>query len=99
MDGNLGYLQGITYSEFDNALGPSLKYSYPDNVLSDETFEILSEYIIVGQHLCKKIITVCVNNRQYLNYSMAINDQKYDRNTFTFSFGLVSAYFLSGVYS
>ena len=51
-------LLGITYSEFDNKVGPRLLYSYPSDVISSETFETLSDYVIVGKHLCNKIIAI-----------------------------------------
>ena len=51
-------LLGITYSEFDNKVGPRLLFSYPNGVISSETFETLSDYVIVGKHLCNKIIAI-----------------------------------------
>lgn len=56
-DSRVGLL-GITYSEFDNKVGPRLLYSYPSGILSSETFETLSDYVIVGKHLCNKIIAI-----------------------------------------
>ena len=32
-------LLGITYSEFDNTVGPKLLYTYPQEVMSKERFE------------------------------------------------------------
>lgn len=84
-------LLGVTYAEFDNTVGPKLLYSYPDHVMSKERFEDLSDYVIVGKHLCKKIIVVKNNEIQYMNYSMAIDNPKYERNALLFSVGFILA--------
>jgi hypothetical protein len=44
-------LRGITYSEFDNIVGPQLRFQYPPHMLSKETFEDVSSYVIVGVYL------------------------------------------------
>jgi len=80
---------GITYSEFDNIVGPQLQYSYPPKVLSEDTFETLSDYAIVGSHLCNKSIVVKTEGIQFLSYSAIINQKKYHRNTLIFSCGVV----------
>jgi hypothetical protein len=82
-------LLGITYSEFDNKVGPRLLYAYPSGVLSSETFETLSDYVIVGKHLCNKIIAIKTDDFQFINYSVAIDNSKYERNTLLFSFGFI----------
>ena len=82
-------LLGITYSEFDNKVGPRLLYAYPSGILSSETFEVLSDYVIVGKHLCNKIIATKTDDFQFINYSMAIDNSKYERNTLLFSFGFI----------
>ena len=81
--------RGVTYSQFDNHVGPRLIYSYPTNVLTKEEFENLSDYAIVGKHLCEKILIIKNDNIQFLNYSIAIENSKYERNTILFSFGLI----------
>lgn len=82
-------LLGITYSEFDNKVGPQLKYSYPVDVLSKEAFEAYSDYVIVSKQLCEKIIVVAFDDIQFLNYSVAIDNVKYHRNALLFAFGFV----------
>lgn len=87
MDG----LLGITYSEFDNIVGPQLRFSFPPDVLPKDIFEPLSDYVIVGKHLCGKIIAVKTTELQFLNHSVSIDNSKYERNTLLFSFGFVLA--------
>lgn len=82
-------LLGITYSEFDNKVGPQLLYAYPEGVMTRENFENLSDYVIVGKHLCGKIIAVKTDELQFMNFSVAIDNAKYERNTLLFSFGFV----------
>ncbi len=47
-------MRGITYSEFDNKVGPQLKFQYPPQAIAPEAFESFAEYVIVGKHLCGK---------------------------------------------
>lgn len=81
--------RGVTYSQFDNQLGPKLLYSYPSDTISNELFENLSDFSIVGKQFCDKTITVKSNGIQFINYSIAIENTKYVRNTIMFSFGMV----------
>ena len=81
-------LLGITYSEFDNTMGPQLRYEYPSGII-EEDFEELSDYVIVGKKLSNKVITIIQPNYQYSNYPIALENPKYDRNTLTFAIGLV----------
>ena len=69
-------LLGVTYSEFDNAVGPQLLFEYPSGAISPDMFEAVSEYVIVGKHLCEKIIMINVDNIKFLNYSVAIENAK-----------------------
>lgn len=81
---------GVTYSEFDNTLGPKLQYQWPPGLLSDEDFEKFSYYVIVSKELTGKAITVrSESSFQYVNYSVAIEDSKYHRNTLLFSLGII----------
>lgn len=82
-------LRGVTYSEFDNKVGPRLKFQFPANAISPEEFESFAEYVIVGKHLCGKIIAVRGGDLQFANYSVAIDNPKYDRNTLLFAVGFV----------
>ena len=54
----LGSLLAITFSEFDNKVGPKLKYSYPSDVLSNDVFESFADYVIMSKQLCEKVIIV-----------------------------------------
>jgi hypothetical protein len=47
--------------------------------------------VIVGKHLCKKIIVIKNDEIQYMNYSIAIDNVKYDRNSLLFSLGFILA--------
>lgn len=51
----------------------------------------LSDYVIVGTHLCKKIIVIKNDDIQYMNYSVAIENSKYFRNSLLFSLGFILA--------
>ena len=49
----------------------------------------LSDYVIVGKHLCKKIIIIKNEDIQYMNYSIAIENAKYFRNSLLISLGFI----------
>lgn len=85
----MNYLIGVTYAEFDNIIGPQLKYTYPLSIMSKETFEIISDYVILTKNCCEKLIIVIHEDIQFLNYSIAIDNIKYHRNTLSFSFGFI----------
>lgn len=89
--GKMSGLIGVTFSQFDNKYGTQLVSSFPDTVMQKEDFENLSDYAIVGKHLCGKIISVKTSDIQFLNYSIAIENPKYERNTLLFSFGFILA--------
>lgn len=81
-------LLGVTYSEFDNKVGPQLRFSWPVDIIQRD-FESLSDYVIVGKHLCGKILTIRNDDLIFVNHSIALENSKYDRNTLLFSFGFV----------
>ena len=83
------YLLGVIFSQFDNRVGPQLCYQYPDQIISQQVFDCISDYVIVGPHLNGKIITVKYNTYQFMNCSIAIDDVKYHRNTLLFAVGFV----------
>lgn len=82
-------LVGITYSEFDNRVGPQLRHCYPPAALSEELFEMYSDYVIVSKQITERVILVSLQDMQFINYPVAIENEKYDRNTLSFAFGFV----------
>jgi hypothetical protein len=56
--GAASMIRGVTYTVFDNAVGPQLRLSYPPNddgaVIRPAAFEAAAEYVIVDKHLCGK---------------------------------------------
>lgn len=82
-------LLGVVYSIFDNHVGPQLKYCYPEDIISNETFQELSDYIIVNKNFSDRLILINRPNWLFLSYSVVINNPKYDRNTFSFSFSFI----------
>lgn len=85
-------LLAVTYSEFDNHAGPQLRHSFPPDIISKEMFEPIADYVILGKHLCERVITVKLEKWQLLSYPIAIEDNKYDRNTLSFAFGFVISF-------
>ncbi|DAZ99905.1 TPA: hypothetical protein N0F65_011828 [Lagenidium giganteum] len=62
----------------------------PRSLLSNETFDSVSGYIIIDKALCGKIITVCVQNMKIVGYPVCIEDDKYHRNALLFNIGALS---------
>jgi hypothetical protein len=85
----LELLSGIVYSEFDNHVGPVIRFSYPETILTKEDIEIVSEYIVLEKHLCNEVILINHEKLQFLLICMNIDNKKYFRNSFTFSFAFV----------
>lgn len=82
-------LLAITYSEFDNIAGPTMRHCFPPDTITKEAFEPISDYVILGKHLCNKLITVKQDKWQLMSYPIAIENDKYERNTLSFSFSFV----------
>lgn len=82
-------LRSVTFSEFDNHMGTQLRHQWPLDTLSQESFEVLSEYVIVQKQLANRVIVVKRDTLQFANYSVAIENSKYHRNTLFFSLGVV----------
>ena len=57
--------------------------------MSSEQFESLSDYAIVGQHLCGKVIVVKTELFQFMSYPVVIHNPKYHRNALLFSCGII----------
>jgi nitrogen permease regulator 2-like protein len=85
-------LLAVTYSEFDNLAGPQLLYCFPEGVLTKEAFEPVADYVILGKHLCERIITIKLEKFQLISYPIAIENNKYERNTLSFAFGFILSF-------
>jgi nitrogen permease regulator 2-like protein len=69
-------LLATLYAEFDNEVGPRLLFQYPEGYVTDKTFETLSDFIILGKHLCEKIVVIKYENHQIVNFCVAIENSK-----------------------
>jgi hypothetical protein len=63
-------LLGLTFSVFDNTVGPQLKYSYPPDVITKEIFEPFADYVILSKQLSDKVMKV-VRLAIYYNYDIS----------------------------
>lgn len=93
MDINSDDLLAIIYSEFDNHVGPQLRFAFPANIVSEEHFEAISDFVILEKHLCEQLILVSIEQWKVIVISVAIENPKYERNSLTFSFGLVLSHY------
>lgn len=79
----------ITYSEFDKIIGPQLKLWYPQDSFRRETFDSLSQYVIMDKEYCERIVMVELEEWYLLSWSSTVENPKYFRNSVTFSFSLI----------
>lgn len=80
----------IFYAEFDNIAGPQILYQAPNEYLSNEVFDSISDYIIIDKPLCGKIVTLVLPPDQTIvGYPVCIEDDKYHRNALLFNIGRV----------
>jgi hypothetical protein len=79
----------IFYSEFDNNAGPKIVYQVPENFLTEETFDAISEYIITKSSLCGRIIGLKVGELWILGRPMCLSHGKYVRNALLYNLGFV----------
>lgn len=82
-------IQGIFYAEFDNHVGPTIRSIYPNDILTKEYSEILSEYIILEKHLNEEVISLNYDKLCCMFICTNLNDKKYERNTLSFSIGFL----------
>jgi hypothetical protein len=82
-------LIAITYSEFDKIVGPELKIYYPLDSFRRETFDSLSQYVIMDKEYCERIVMVEMDDWNLLSWSSTIENPKYVRNSITFSFSFI----------
>lgn len=48
----------IFYAEFDNILGPKIKYQSPEGFIPEDAFDTVSDYVITKPDLCGRVVTV-----------------------------------------
>lgn len=82
-------LQSVFLAEFDNHIGPKIVYQTPENVLSVDLFDMVSDFIITTAELCGKVVTCQVFNQKIMSYCVLFKDDKYERGTLLFSVGFV----------
>lgn len=79
----------ITYSEFDKIIGPELKIWHPADAFRRETFDSLSQYVIMDKEYSERIVMVEIEDWYLLSWSSTIENPIYVRNAVTFSFSLL----------
>jgi hypothetical protein len=79
-------LLALLYCEFDNKLGPRLKFQVPDNFLTPEQFAPLSTYTITKRKLCGFHYSLKAYGMLFLSFPVYMqNEDKYHRNALLFN--------------
>jgi hypothetical protein len=82
-------LKGIFYSEFLNKEGAKILSQAPENLISSELFETISDYIIPKPQCCGKMIVFTHDQYQYLGMPQYISGDKYSQRRNAFLFNIV----------
>ncbi|KAK3645134.1 Nitrogen permease regulator 2 [Elasticomyces elasticus] len=87
-------LQAIFYARFHPERGPSVVHQYPKGSIVSSakdgghnlvSFSDISAYIIAPYELCGRPFSICSDGYRILGFPISVEDQKYDRNRFTFN--------------
>jgi hypothetical protein len=86
-------LKAIFYARFHPERGPSIIHQHPKSAIvstrsSDQNlfdFSSISSYIIPPYELCDQSLSICVNGCRVLGFPISLQDEKYERNRFTFN--------------
>lgn len=82
-------LRFLFYAIFDNKVGPQLPVCVPYPFISLKDFNSIASFIIPRPSFSHRLISFKWNKHIILNYPIRIEDSKYERHAFFFSFGMV----------
>eukprot|EP01084_Bolivina_argentea_P182778 315489_1 len=82
-------LRFLFYANFDNKVGPQLPICVPHPFITLKEFNEIAGYIIPRPSLSHRLISFHWKSNIILNYPIRIEDSKYERHAFFFSFGMV----------
>ena len=87
-------LKAIFYARFHPERGPSVIHQYPNHSIVSHpsagrdsllNFSDITSYIIPTYDLCDRPLSIGVNGLKVLGFPISIEDEKYERNRFTFN--------------
>lgn len=76
-------------AEFDNEAGPVLRCQAPENFLTSDQFDCISQYLITKKQFCGRLITLTAFGKRIMGFPVCIEDPKYGRNALIFNVGLI----------
>ena len=84
-------LQGVIFCEFDNQKGRTLAFQAPQNAISDDTFDAISDYLIPKPQLCGQLmhLRTASHGSTVVCWPVCVEDARYERNALIFSLGFV----------
>ncbi|KAK5171197.1 Nitrogen permease regulator 2 [Saxophila tyrrhenica] len=87
-------LKAVFYARFHPERGPSVIHQYPETAINVSTtekksslldFSNISSYVIPVYELCNKPLAICTNGYRVLGFPVSLEDEKYERNRFTYN--------------
>jgi len=85
----IGQLCGIIFAEFHPVQGPKITHQCPEGLLSADSFDGISEFIITKPQLCGRLVTINTDEYQIVGFPVVIEDKKYPRNALLFNLAFV----------
>ncbi|EKX42004.1 hypothetical protein GUITHDRAFT_141484 [Guillardia theta CCMP2712] len=79
------WLRCILYCEFDPHRGPRPVFQAPENLVSADTCDYLSDHLIASSELCGHLISVTAFGLRFVGHPEHIRDEHYERNQFMFN--------------
>ena len=77
----------VYFSEFHYIHGPILLYQYPEDTISTDEYNLLSDYIIPKPILWGKVFTMRRKNYHLMGMPIEILNEKYQRHAIEFNLG------------
>ena len=81
-------VSAVFFSEFHYIHGPILLYQYPEKVVENDEYNLLSDYIIPKPSMCGKVFTMRRKNYTLMGVPIELLNEKYQRHAIEFNLGL-----------
>lgn len=78
-------LKGILFAEFDTTLGPVIRHQIPNDLISKDSFNLISSLVITKKELWKHLLKINMHDYKIMGYPVGIEDKKYGRNALMFN--------------
>ncbi|XP_055313143.1 GATOR complex protein NPRL2-like [Sitodiplosis mosellana] len=85
------FIKCIFFCKFHATAGPQIVTQVPNNYISKDVFDTISQYVIPKAQLQRCFVSVSLLGKKFLGYPVRIDNKLYARNAFYFNFCFVFA--------